>query len=250
MANFCLLCGKKLGFFTPSVDNFLTDDTREKVCENCFNLVDAISQKVEMKIPVTEADFEAFHEEGKKTVEKYIGEMSEILIMPQENAQADIMDLEIGEAIINQTFEVDDNEADAVFQQLKAMREEEIEEFLNPLVSIDETADSFMREIKSLTDDELKSVLADQREYYNNAEWGYILYVNDFREYLKSALDEKVESKNESDFSAEPVPENLDMLEVERMKEIYAEFTREELKEIVNDASYTYEARMAAKSLL
>ena len=250
MAKFCMLCGKKLGFFSTFSENIFDDDKTKKICEDCFNKIDAIAQKSEMKIPVTEADFEGFSDEGRILVENYVGETLKIFEAVEETAPQDIMDIEIGEAVINTTFVVDDNEATSVFEQLKSMREEEIEEFLNPLVSMNETADSFMREIKSLTNEELKSVINDQREFYNNAEWGYILYVNDFREYLQTAQNGNNEEKLNNNLNIEETPETIDTLEVERMKEQFSDRTREELEEIINDLSYTYEARLAAKELL
>lgn len=250
MANFCMLCGKKLGFFSTFSENIFDDDKTKKICEECFNKVDVIAQKNEMKIPVTAEDFEGISDEGKILVENYIGETLKILDAVKDAESQDIMDLEIGEATINATFEVDDNEANSVFEQLKHMREEEIEEFLNPLVSMNETADSFMREIKSLNNEELQSVIADQREFYNNAEWGYILYLNDFRQFLADAQNGKNTTKVADNFAEAPAPDSVDTMEVERMKEQFSDRTHEELEEIISDDSYTYEARLAAKELL
>ena len=127
-----------------------------------------------MKIPVEAEDYDRFTEEGLAFVNEYLepdgiklggGAVSTETASPKE--------LEVGDATIGRTFEIDPEETENILAKLSEMSSDEIEAFLEGLVSENDTAENFMNDIKALDDEELQSVVADQREYFNNAEWAY-----------------------------------------------------------------------------
>lgn len=248
MANRCMLCGKKIGLFSSYGEDIFTGNTANCICSECMEKTDIILKKSEMKIPLKAEDFERFSEEGRKYIDEYLEADS---VYEEEVEVMDPMQHEIGEAVISHTFEVDDGESENVLKKLRTMESGEIEKFLDPLVSENDTADGFMNEIMLLNNSELDSVIADQREYYNNAEWAYILFVKEVRD---SAKEGKRKSNKDDEPSkteiAEEIPKNVDASEIERIKTLYKDKNKEELEEIINDPGFTYEAHKAAKELL
>lgn len=246
MASFCILCSKKLGFFSAYGEDIFTGDPSKKICDECLKKAETILKKVELKIPFDAEDYDRFTEEGIAYVNEYL-EPDGVALGGGAVAVETEKDreLQVGEATIARTFQVDEEETDLVSQKLKGMSEEEIESFLEGLVSDNDTAENFMNDIKALDDEELEAVVSEQREYFNSAEWAYIMYVYNFR---NGAPDEAEESQE----IPEIIPENgeLDAAEVERMKERLKDKTPEELREILADESYTAEARTAAKELM
>lgn len=244
MASFCILCSKKLGLFSSYGEDIFTGDPSNKICNECLKKAETILKKVEMKIPVEAEDYDRFTEEGLAFVNEYLepdgiklggGAVSTETASPKE--------LEVGDATIGRTFEIDPEETENILAKLSEMSSDEIEAFLEGLVSENDTAENFMNDIKALDDEELQSVVADQREYFNNAEWAYIMYVYNFRNGISADVEEK---------ETEILPPDgvFDQAEISRMTEQFSDKTSEELAEIVSDESYTPEARMAAKNLL
>ena len=244
MASFCILCSKKLGLFSSYGEDIFTGDPSNKICTECLKKAETILKKVEMKIPVEAEDYDRFTEEGLAFVNEYLepdgiklggGAVSTETASPKE--------LEVGDATIGRTFEIDPEETENILAKLSEMSSDEIEAFLEGLVSENDTAENFMNDIKALDDEELQSVVADQREYFNNAEWAYIMYVYNFRNGISADVEEK---------ETEILPQDgaFDQAEISRMTEQFSDKTSEELAEIVSDESYTPEARMAAKNLL
>lgn len=244
MASFCILCSKKLGLFSSYGEDIFTGDPSNKICNECLKKAETILKKVEMKIPVEAEDYDRFTEEGLAFVNEYLepdgiklggGAVSTETASPKE--------LEVGDATIGRTFEIDPDETENILAKLSEMSSDEIEAFLEGLVSENDTAENFMNDIKALDDEELQSVVADQREYFNNAEWAYIMYVYNFRNGISADVEEK---------ETEILPPDgvFDQAEISRMTEQFSDKTSEELAEIVSDESYTPEARMAAKNLL
>lgn len=244
-----MLCEKKIGLFKSYGEDILTGDPTRKICEDCFSAVDLLMKKAEMKIPFKPDDTARFSEAGTALVLEYIRDTEDFIdeIEFDEMSADDPMKKDIGEAIIDRTFEIDDEETENIFKEIKAMPEEKICDFLDPLVSEHDAADSFMREIKALNNEELASVIADQREYYNNAEWAYILYVDDFRKFITQKSEETSSKKIPVD---EQLPEEIDENEIKRMEEVFRNYEKTELEEVLTDGGYTYEARTAAKNLL
>lgn len=244
MASFCILCSKKLGLFSSYGEDIFTGDPSNKICNECLKKAETILKKVEMKIPVEAEDYDRFTEEGLAFVNEYLepdgiklggGAVSTEAASPKE--------LEVGDATIGRTFEIDPDETENILAKLSEMSSDEIEAFLEGLVSENDTAENFMNDIKALDDEELQSVVSDQREYFNNAEWAYIMYVYNFRNGISADVEEK---------ETEILPPDgvFDQAEISRMTEQFSDKTSEELAEIVSDESYTPEARMAAKNLL
>ena len=244
MASFCILCSKKLGLFSSYGEDIFTGDPSNKICNECLKKAETILKKVEMKIPVEAEDYDRFTEEGLAFVNEYLepdgiklggGAVSTETASPKE--------LEVGDATIGRTFEIDPDETENILAKLSEMSSDEIEAFLEGLVSENDTAENFMNDIKALDDEELQSVVSDQREYFNNAEWAYIMYVYNFRNGISADVEEK---------ETEILPPDgvFDQAEISRMTEQFSDKTSEELAEIVSDESYTPEARMAAKNLL
>lgn len=244
MASFCILCSKKLGLFSSYGEDIFTGDPSNKICNECLKKAETILKKVEMKIPVEAEDYDRFTEEGLAFVNEYLepdgiklggGAVSTETTSPKE--------LEVGDATIGRTFEIDPDETENILAKLSEMSSDEIEAFLEGLVSENDTAENFMNDIKALDDEELQSVVSDQREYFNNAEWAYIMYVYNFRNGISADVEEK---------ETEILPPDgaFDQAEISRMTEQFSDKTSEELAEIVSDESYTPEARMAAKNLL
>ena len=244
MASFCILCSKKLGLFSSYGEDIFTGDPSNKICNECLKKAETNLKKVEMKIPVEAEDYDRFTEEGLAFVNEYLepdgiqlggGAGSTETASPKE--------LEVGDATIGRTFEIDPEETENILAKLSEMSSDEIEAFLEGLVSENDTAENFMNDIKALDDEELQSVVADQREYFNNAEWAYIMYVYNFRNGISADVEEK---------ETEILPPDgvFDQAEISRMTEQFSDKTSEELAEIVSDESYTPEARMAAKNLL
>lgn len=244
MASFCILCSKKLGLFSAYGEDIFTGDPSNKICNECLKKAETILKKVEMKIPVEAEDYDRFTEEGLAFVNEYLepdgiklggGAVSTETASPKE--------LEVGDATIGRTFEIDPEETENILAKLSEMSSDEIEAFLEGLVSENDTAENFMNDIKALDDEEIQSVVADQREYFNNAEWAYIMYVYNFRNGISADVEEK---------ETEILPQDgvFDQAEISRMTEQFSDKTSEELAEIVSDESYTPEARMAAKNLL
>lgn len=244
MASFCILCSKKLGLFSSYGEDIFTGDPSNKICNECLKKAETILKKVEMKIPVEAEDYDRFTEEGLAFVNEYLepdgiklggGAVSTETASPKE--------LEVGDATIGRTFEIDPEETENILAKLSEMSSDEIEAFLEGLVSENDTAENFMNDIKALDDEELQSVVADQREYFNNAEWAYIMYVYNFRNGISADVEEK---------ETEILPQDgaFDQAEISRMTEQFSDKTSEELAEIISDESYTPEARMAAKNLL
>ena len=244
MASFCILCSKKLGLFSSYGEDIFTGDPSNKICNECLKKAETILKKVEMKIPVEAEDYDRFTEEGLAFVNEYLepdgiklggGAVSTETASPKE--------LEVGDATIGRTFEIDPDETENILAKLSEMSSDEIEAFLEGLVSENDTAENFMNDIKALDDEELQSVVADQREYFNNAEWAYIMYVYNFRNGISADVEEK---------ETEILPPDgvFDQAEISRMTEQFSDKTSEELAEIISDESYTPEARMAAKNLL
>lgn len=248
MASYCMLCSKKLGFLSSFGEDVLTGNTANKICENCLNKTDVIFKKIEMKIPFTPEDFEGFSEEGQRYIDTYLETFGIKYPLGDEDGDAekknDIMNLEIGDATVEHSFDVDPEETEEIFEKFKDMTDSEIEDFLEGIVSEGDTADGFINEIISLNNEELAAVISEQREYYNNAEWAYIMLVD----YRRRMLEE-TEKKDEISESEE-IPEKINQAEVERMRDKYSALSAEELEEIISDRSYTYEARTAAEELL
>lgn len=244
MASFCILCSKKLGLFSAYGEDIFTGDPSNKICDECLKKAETILKKVELKIPFDAEDYDRFTEDGIAYINEYL-EPDGVALGGGAVAvepTASIKDLEVGEATISRTFEVDEEETRRIVEKLGAMSEEEIEAFLEGLVSDNDTAENFMNDIKALEDEELEAVYSDQREYFNNAEWAYITYVYNFRKGIHTESEEIPEAI---------LPEGeLDGGEVERMREQLADKTEEELKAILFDESYTAEARTAAKELI
>ncbi len=247
MASYCMLCAKKLGFFSAIEDDVLTGKSGNKLCEDCFRKAETIVKKIETKVPFEKEDLEGFSEDGEKIVREYLeiygisdplsGEISD------EDFEEEIRPLEVGDAVTTKLYEVDEEETNAIFEKMKEMSGKEIESFLEGIVSENDTADSFMREVLSLNDENLAAVLSEQRELYNNAEWAYILLVD----YMRKAIDEAVQKPEEE------IPEDdepIDEAETERMKKQFSNLDRQELEKIITDKSYTKEARKAAEELL
>ncbi len=243
MASFCILCSKKLGLFSAYGEDIFTGDPSKKICNECLKKAETILKKVELKIPFDAEDYDRFTEDGIRYINEYLEPDGVALgggAVAVETTKP--MELEVGEATIARTFEVDEEETELILEKLKTMSEEEIENFLEGLVSDNDTAENFMNDIKALEDDELQAVVSEQREYFNSAEWAYIMYVYNFRNGIVTEPEEVPEI----------VPEDgeLDLAEIGRMKEQLADKTAEELKEIAADESYTAEARTAAKELI
>ena len=245
MASFCILCSKKIGLFSSYGEDIFTGDPSKKICDECLKKAETILKKVEMKIPVEAEDYDRFTEDGLAYVNEYLepdgirlggGAVSTQIASP--------MDLEVGDATIGRTFEIDPEETENILKKLGEMSSETIEAFLEGLVSENDTAENFMNGIKALDNEELQSVVSDQREYFNNAEWAYILYVYNFRNGIVA------ETEEESISEILPEDGDFDQSEISRMTELFSQKSAEELKEIAADDSYTPEARMAAKNLL
>ncbi len=109
----------------------------------------------------------------------------------------DPMTREVGEAVVDNTFESNDEVVSEVLESLKGLGEDEIESFLEGKLSEGTDAASFCDEVMMLNDEELQSVINDQREYYNDAEWAYILYVNEVRESRGERPQEKSKETKE-----------------------------------------------------
>ncbi len=244
MASFCILCSKKLGLFSSYGEDIFTGDPTKKICDECLKKAETILKKVEMKIPVEAEDYDRFTEDGLSFVNEYL-EPDGITLGggAVATATANPMELAVGEAVIDRKFEVDPEETENILAKLYKMSEEEIEAFLEGLVSDNDTAEDFMNDIKALDDEELDAVASEQREYFNNAEWAYIMYVYNFRNGISAAEETPPD---------EIVSEDGEIREdeVQRMVAQLSDKNPEELKEIVADESYTAEARLAAKSLL
>lgn len=244
MANKCMLCGKKIGFFAVAGEDIFTGNSANAICKDCMEAADIIFKKAEMKIPVKPEDLERFTEEGKGYVTDYISTDG---IFEDIDVPKDPMQCEIGEAIISHTFEVDDGEVERILNELKEMQPKDIEKYLDPLVSENESADAFFNEIMALSDEELESVLSDQREYYNNAEWAYILFLKERRDSINEKVEEVKEEKSEVILQT---PDEVDPQKIAEFKENFSDRTKEELEEILGDSEYLYEARKAAEELL
>ena len=244
MANKCMLCGKKIGLFSVAGEDIFTGNSANAICKECIAATDIIFKKAEMKIPVKPEDLERFTDEGRQYVTEYISADG---VLEGVDTPKDPMQCEIGEAIISHTFEVDDNEVDRILDKLHNMNAKDIEKYLDPLVSENESADAFFNEIMALSDEELESVLADQREYYNNAEWAYILFLKERRDALNHTEVEVSEETAEVILEA---PDEVDSQKLEEFKEQFSDRTKEELQEILEDGDYLYEARKAAEELL
>ncbi len=243
MANKCMLCGKKIGLFSIAGEDIFTGNSANAICKDCIEATDVIFKKAEMKIPVKPEDLERFTEEGKQYVVEYISTDG---VLEDIETPKDPMQCEIGEAIISHTFQVDDNEVARILDELHNMNAKDIEKYLDPLVSENETADAFFNEIMALSDEELDSVLSDQREYYNNAEWAYILFLKERRDQLK---EPKITEQEKAEVVLE-VPDEVNAEKLEEFKEQFSDRTKEELIEIFEDGEYLYEARKAAEELL
>ena len=246
MASYCMLCENKIGFFSPWGEDILTGKSGNRLCEECYNKAEAIIKKIENKIPIEAEDYEGFSEAGmrliKDHIELYGGIETELSEKSQEKRE-----IEVGEATTNKLYEINEDETQAIFEKMKETKESEIEKFLEGIVSENDTADSFMREILSLTDENLEAVINEQRELYNNAQWAYILHV----QYMRKAIDEAVLASVAP--KSEPIEEDdspLDEAELTRMLEKLSGEEKEALEEIISDNSYTKEAREAAKRLL
>lgn len=246
MANKCMLCGKKIGFFAVSGEDIFTGNTANAICKECVEQTDIILKKAEMKIPIKLEDLEKFTDKGKQYITDYLGSEG---VFEDEDLFVDPMQCEIGEATISHTFLVDDEECAEILEKLHSMNPKEIEEYLDPLVSENETADGFFREIMALSNAELDSVLEDQREYYNNAEWAYLLYLKECRVRIEEKLGE-TENIDEAEGSPLIAPNEIDGLKIAEFQEKYADSTIEELQEIANSDEFLYEARVAAQNLL
>lgn len=244
MANKCMLCGKKIGLFSVSGEDIFTGNPANAICKDCIELTDIVFKKAEMKIPIKPEDLERFTEEGRQLVAEYISTDG---ILEGVDTPKDPMQCEIGEAVISHTFEVDDAETNRILDELHSMNAKDIEKYLDPLVSENESADAFFNEIMALSDEELESVLSDQREYYNNAEWAYILFLKERRDALNEQPAEKKEEQQEAVIDE---PDEVDNEKYESFKALFADRTKEELEEIVTDSEYVYEAHKAAKELL
>lgn len=248
MANYCMLCGKKLGIFASYCEDIFTGNTANCICNDCMEKTNIILKKSEMKIPLKPEDFERFSEDGKKYIDEYLEADS---VYEEEVEVIDPMDCDVGDAVISHTFEVDDEECAEILKQLHAMDTTEIEKFLDPLVSENDTADGFMTEIMTLDDDELDSVISDQREYYNNAEWAYVLFVKEVRTAAKEHTPLPIRTSEVAEIEDDKVDtQNADEAEIERLRNVFMQKTEEELKEIITDGDFTAEARIAAKQLL
>ena len=244
MANKCMLCGKKIGLFAVAGEDIFTGNSANAICKDCIEATDIIFKKAEMKIPVKPEDLERFTEEGKSYVTEYISVDG---VLEDIDTPKDPMQCEIGEAIISHTFQVDDNEVARILDELHTMNAKDIEKYLDPLVSENESADAFFNEIMALSDQELESVLLDQREYYNNAEWAYILFLKERRDALKQTAEEVKEEKSEVKLDT---PDQVNAEKIAEFKEMFSDRTKEELEEILGDGEYLYEARKAAEELL
>ena len=245
MASFCILCSKKLGLFSSYGEDIFTGDPSKKICDECLKKAEIILKKVEMKIPIEAEDYDRFTEDGIAYVNEYLEPDGVTLGGGAASIQiADPKELEVGDATIDHTFDIDPEETDKIFQKLCSMGGEEIEAFLEGIVSENDTAENFMKDIMSLSDDELQAVVSEQREYFNNAEWAYVLYVYNFRNGTlpQPEAEEIPEEEAEEEIY---IPE-----EYQRMLNQLEDKTPEELEEISKDKSYTVEARMAAKTLL
>lgn len=243
MATFCMLCEKKIGIFSAWGEDILTGKSSNRMCEDCYNKAETVIKKIETKIPIEPEDIEGFSEEGEKIMKEYI-ELYGGIETETEDTENEEREIKVGDAVTNKFFEVDEEETQAIFEKMNGITEKEIEKFLEGLVSENDTADGFMREILSLTDENLSAIISEQRELYNNAEWAYILHV----EYMRKAIDDAVQSSAESEPEEDDSP--LDEKEVERMTEQFSGEPKEALEQIISDKTYTKEAREAAKILL
>jgi len=249
MASYCMLCDKKIGFFAAFGEDILTGKSGNKICEDCFQKAETIVKKIEMKIPFEKEDFEGFSEKGKEEIENYLKIYG--ITDPMKDISEDIEDIipEVGEATIGRSFEVDQEETMAVLEKIEGMTDTQIEKFLEGIVSENDTADGFMREILSLNDEELAFVLSEQRELYNNAEWAYIMLV----ERRRAAIMKAVTNSQSTQYATEEIDDEgveLNSGEVKRMTERLKSEEKEELEKILCDPSFTPEARAAAKELL
>jgi len=243
MASFCILCSKKLGLFSAYGEDVFTGDPSKKICDECLKKAEVILKKVEMKIPIEAEDYDRFTEDGIAYVNEYL-ETDGIVLGGgvQSSKTANPMELEVGDATIGRTFEADPEETQSILDKLCGMGGEEIESFLEGLVSENDTAEGFMKEIMTLNDEELQAVVSEQREYFNNAEWAYILYVYNFRNGTLPEVEEVPEEEELDEIYIEE--------EYQRMLGQLEGTDPEELEKISKDMSYTVEARMAAKTLL
>ena len=205
MASFCILCNKKLGLFSNWGEDIFTGDPANKICDQCLKKAETILKKVEMKIPVEAEDYDRFTGEGLAYINEYLEPDGVVLGGGAIATEvADLKELKVGDAVIDRKFEVDDEETENILEKLKSMSNEEIEAFLEGLVSDNDTAENFMNDIKSLSDQELEAVVSEQREYFNNAEWAYVMYVYNFRKsMLASAAEAAEEAEEEPDVAAE-----------------------------------------------
>ena len=248
MANYCMLCGKKIGFFMNSVEDFLTNNPENKICGDCDKLTDIILKKIEHQIPLEESDFEAFTPEGRAYIESHIIGADDVMTIEveEEIKPENVMELEVGDSITHKIQSISEEETEEILKEIESYTFSQIEEYLDGLISQNQSPGEFMEEITNLSDEELSSILADQREYYNNAEWAYIRLVSNRRNDLENAQMQKKKASI-------PVCENEEDInygEINRMMEVFQDKEKSELEEIYADDSYTYEARIAAQKLI
>lgn len=203
MASFCILCNKKLGLFSSWGEDIFTGDPANKICDVCLRKAEIILKKVEMKIPVEAEDYSRFTADGIAYINEYLEPDGIVLGGGAPATEAtNLKELNVGDAVVSHTFEIDPEETENILKKLQEKSEEEIEEFLEGLVSDGESAENFMNDIKALDDEELSAVVSEQREYFNNAEWAYVLFVYNFRQNMLAATkpqEEVADSETEAD---------------------------------------------------
>lgn len=270
MPSSCMLCNKKLGLFSASVKNFLTDDKSLKLCADCEKKIEKLKEMKYSGADIENFDYSGFSKEGAEIAAEFIENLPEQsaekenkesaeIAAENEEMQADMtnaenetsepldpMTREVGEAVVDNTFESNDEVVSEVLESLKGLGEDEIESFLEGKLSEGTDAASFCDEVMMLNDEELQSVINDQREYYNDAEWAYILYVNEVRESRGERPQEKSKETKEIVLDESTADDDA----VEKLMEVHADKSQEELEEILNDESYTIDARVAAKRLI
>lgn len=252
MASSCIVCNKGIGLFSGAFKNFLTDDADKRLCRACAKKVNDLQNQKNSGKAVEEMDFSGIDEYGREIVEKFITELPACEVKPESEQQAsekepqDIMDYEVGDAVVAVTYQADENAVEQHLTELKAITDGEIEKYLEGKLSEGTEPSAFCEEVMTLNNDELKAVIADQREYYNDAEWAYILFVNDVRENRREPQPAEKEPQ--------PVvvldEAEADETEVEKYMSVHSDKTEEELREIYADDSYTLATRVAAKRLL
>lgn len=247
MPSNCIVCNKKLGLFSGKVKNYLTDDDTAKICTECAEKIAALQNAKNCGKAVEELDFDTLPEFGKELVKKFIADLPAVQFSPkaEQETEDNVMNHEVGEAVVAVTFKHDDDNVKEIFSNLCGMGEDDIEKFLDGQLSEGTEATAFCEEIMQLNNDELQAVVDEQSEYFNDAEWAYILYVNEVRRNHGEIPVEDEEN------TAEDIDETAaDDDGVKQLMEVHADKTEEELRDILNDESYTLEARVAAKRLI